>query len=127
MFSGKSKLEKGIRMTWAGRSGGIRVAAVVYTMILGAWPLAAWPPDPGELAWIAAGRFTMGSPVTEAGRSTDEVMTEVTLTQGFYLGRYEVRQREYLAVMGENPSQFTGDLERPVSYTHLTLPTSDLV
>ena len=91
-----------------------RALAAAFALILGAWPLAAWPPDPGELAWIAAGRFTMGSPVTEAGRAADEVMTEVTLTQGFYLGRYEVRQREYLAVMGENPSQFTGDLERPV-------------
>ncbi|MHB9005647.1 MAG: SUMF1/EgtB/PvdO family nonheme iron enzyme, partial [Limisphaerales bacterium] len=93
-------------MNWAKRRGGFRVAVVVYTLIVGSWPLVAWPPEPGELAWIAPGRFTMGSPTTEAGRAADEVLTEVTLTQGFYLGRYEVRQREYLAVMGENPSQF---------------------
>jgi formylglycine-generating enzyme required for sulfatase activity len=38
----------------------------------------------------------------------------VTLTRGFHLGRYEVTQRQYLALMGTNPSHFTGNLDRPV-------------
>jgi formylglycine-generating enzyme required for sulfatase activity len=35
--------------------------------------------------------------------------TTVTLTQGFYIGKYEVTQREYEVVMGINPSYFNGD------------------
>ena len=34
----------------------------------------------------------MGSPETEAGRGNDETQHEVTLTKGFYLGKYEVTQ-----------------------------------
>ena len=42
----------------------------------------------------------MGSPTTEAGRQADrEDEHNVTLTQGFYLGKYEVTQAQYEAVM----------------------------
>jgi formylglycine-generating enzyme required for sulfatase activity len=41
----------------------------------------------------------------------------VTLTRGFWIGKYEVTQEEYLGVTGVNPSQFPGDLSRPVSST----------
>jgi formylglycine-generating enzyme required for sulfatase activity len=39
----------------------------------------------------------------------------VTLTRGFWIGKYEVTQGEYLAVTGTNLSEFPGDLSRPVS------------
>ena len=62
----------------------------------------------------------MGSPTTEAGRGTDETEHNVSLTHGFYLGKYEVTQAQYEAVMTGNthglsptPSQFTGS-NRPV-------------
>jgi formylglycine-generating enzyme required for sulfatase activity len=62
-----------------------------------------------ELVWIAPGKFTMGSPATEAGRYGSEgPQTEVTLTKGYWLGKYEVTQAEYEAVMGSNPSSFKG-------------------
>jgi formylglycine-generating enzyme required for sulfatase activity len=38
----------------------------------------------------------------------------VTISKGFWLGKYEVTQREYLDVMGSNPAYFKGDLDRPV-------------
>ena len=41
----------------------------------------------------------MGSPVTETGRGSDETEHNVTLTKGFYLGKYEVTQTQYEAVM----------------------------
>ena len=57
-----------------------------------------------DMIWVEPGTFTMGSPTSEAGRSTDENETQVTLTQGFYLGKYEVTQAQYEAVMTDNNS-----------------------
>ena len=57
-----------------------------------------------EMIWVQPGTFTMGSPVTEAGRETDETEHNVILTKGFYLGKYEVTQAQYEAVMTGNPN-----------------------
>jgi formylglycine-generating enzyme required for sulfatase activity len=54
---------------------------------------------------IPAGTFMMGSPGTEAGRYSDEIQCQVTLS-GFNMERYEVTQEQYEAVMGTNPSSF---------------------
>ena len=59
------------------------------------------------LVWIPAGTFTMGSPTNEALRDSDEAPHTVTLSKGFYMSKYLVRQGEYLSVMGSNPSYFT--------------------
>jgi formylglycine-generating enzyme required for sulfatase activity len=55
---------------------------------------------------VPPGRFTMGSPSTESGRNDDEALHDVEITQAFLLGRYEVTQQEWRAVMGTNPSHF---------------------
>jgi formylglycine-generating enzyme required for sulfatase activity len=70
-----------------------------------------------DMLWVPAGTFTMGSPTTEAGRQSDrEDEHNVSLTKGFYLGKYEVTQAQYEAVIGSNPSEFiaTGNGNRPV-------------
>jgi formylglycine-generating enzyme required for sulfatase activity len=60
-----------------------------------------------ELIWVAPGTFAMGSERDEPERNRAEgPVTRVTLTQGFWLGRTEVTQAQYEAVMGENPSTF---------------------
>jgi formylglycine-generating enzyme required for sulfatase activity len=64
-------------------------------------------PAPENFIRIEGGTFTMGSPSTEADRSNDETQHQVTVS-GFYLGKYEVTQAEYEAVMGTNPSRFKG-------------------
>ncbi|MGN0852636.1 MAG: bifunctional serine/threonine-protein kinase/formylglycine-generating enzyme family protein [Kiritimatiellia bacterium] len=66
-----------------------------------------------ELVYCLPGKFMMGSPVSEAGREDDERQHEVKLTRGFWLGKYEVTQRQWKSVMGNNPSRFKGD-DRPV-------------
>jgi formylglycine-generating enzyme required for sulfatase activity len=60
-----------------------------------------------RLALIPAGRFSMGSPRGEIGRDDNEEQHEVEISRPFYLGIYEVTQREYRMVMGENPSWFS--------------------
>ncbi|MBO4715647.1 MAG: SUMF1/EgtB/PvdO family nonheme iron enzyme, partial [Verrucomicrobia bacterium] len=61
-----------------------------------------------DMIWISPGTFRMGSPEYELGRSDDETRHKVTLTQGYWLGKYEVTQAQYEAVTGENPSRFKG-------------------
>lgn len=57
--------------------------------------------------WIHPGGFSMGSPESEHRRDRDEgPRTQVTISRGFYLGTYEVTQRQWEAVMGENPATF---------------------
>jgi len=71
-----------------------------------------------NLAWIPPGTFVMGSPTNEVGRSTSEgPQTTVTLTRGFFMGRFEVRNFDYLQIMGSTPvddSMLTNYLVRPV-------------
>jgi formylglycine-generating enzyme required for sulfatase activity len=55
---------------------------------------------------IPAGTFTMGSPEEELGHVTDETQHQVTLTQGFYIGVFEVTQEQWYRVMGTWPSYF---------------------
>jgi len=59
-----------------------------------------------ELIHVTAGNFTMGSPFSERGRTNDEVQHQVTLTHGYYIGKYEVTQAQWEAVMGHNPAHF---------------------
>ena len=88
-------------------SGGTQVAVGVY-------PQAPETPKTlrnsigMEFVLIPAGTFQMGS------NDDDKPVHTVRLTQPFYLGKYEVTQGQWQAVMGNNPSRFTGDPNRPV-------------
>ena len=64
-----------------------------------------------EMVWIAPGTFQMGS---SQGDSDERPVHEVTIRQGFYLGKYEVTQAQWEAVMGSNPSRFSGCGDCPV-------------
>ncbi len=66
-----------------------------------------------EMIYVASGSFMMGSPSSEDGRDDDETQHRVTLTKGFWLGKYEVTQAQWQSVMGNNPSDFKSS-ERPV-------------
>jgi formylglycine-generating enzyme required for sulfatase activity len=83
--------------------------------------LTADPTVDLEMMWVEPGTFMMGSPTTEVGRSNDEAQHQVTLTKGFYLGKYEVTQAQYEAVMTGNsdglsatPSKWPNNADRPV-------------
>jgi len=53
--------------------------------------------------YCPAGTFTMGSDHEEWGQD-DETPHQVTLSQGFWIAKYELTQSEWEAVMGSNPS-----------------------
>lgn len=54
---------------------------------------------------IPAGTFQMGSPQFEIGHEENESpVHRVTISRDFYLGKYEVTQAQWAAVMGGNPS-----------------------
>jgi len=56
---------------------------------------------------IPAGTFTMGSPEGELGRWDDrEGQRQVTLTKDYYMGVFQVTQRQWELVMGNKPSHF---------------------
>jgi len=61
---------------------------------------------PLTMVRIPAGTFQMGSPATERNRNPDETPHSVTLTKDYFIGRYEVTQAQWQAVMGTNPSYF---------------------
>jgi formylglycine-generating enzyme required for sulfatase activity len=56
-----------------------------------------------EMAYIRPGTFTMGN---ENGDSNEKPLTRVTLTRAYWLGKTEVTQGQYEALMGNNPSNF---------------------
>ncbi len=69
-----------------------------------------------DLNWVAPGRFQMGSPDSEAGRSNDEgPLTNVTIGRGFWLGSRAVTQEEWKAIavdatgLNPAPGYFRGD------------------
>jgi len=57
---------------------------------------------------VPAGEFMMGSPQGEQDRDNDEGLHRVTIGQPFWMGKHEVTQEQWEAVMGNNPSRFKG-------------------
>ena len=53
---------------------------------------------------IPAGTFAMGSPDDEIGRYSNEELHQVTLTQDYYIGVFEVTQRQWQLLMETTPS-----------------------
>ena len=62
---------------------------------------------------IDPGTFTMGSPEGEIGRHINETEHQVTISKAFYIGVFEITQKQYEYITGVNPSHFLGDT-RPV-------------
>src|SRR5258708_1422839 len=63
-----------------------------------------------KFVWIPPGNFMMGSPKEEKEREANETQHKVTLTKGFYMGVYTVTQEQWQEVMGNNPSEFKGEM-----------------
>lgn len=59
---------------------------------------------PLVLVRIPAGTFQMGSPTGEPNHWSNETLHQVTLTSDYYIGKYEVTEGQWRAVMGYTPS-----------------------
>lgn len=76
---------------------------------------------PDSMIWIPPGAFLMDTPANDPARTTNPLDTQaelpqfpVTLTRGFWMSRFELRQWEYQDIMCGNPSAFRGNLDNPV-------------
>ncbi|MDR1652963.1 MAG: SUMF1/EgtB/PvdO family nonheme iron enzyme [Prevotellaceae bacterium] len=63
-----------------------------------------------EMVFVEGGTFTMGC-TSEQGSDCgdDEKPAHKIILSGYYIGKYEVTQAQWRAVMGSNPSYFKGD------------------
>ena len=90
------------------------------------WPVEYldWEPEGGfntdeykttklVLRRIEAGTFKMGSPQDELGRSENEDLHAVTLSKPYWMGVFEVTQKQWELAMGDNPARHVGN-KRPV-------------
>ncbi len=73
-----------------------------------------------EFVKISSGKFTMGSPDNEQGRRsfgcTEGPQHEVTISKDFYMGKYEVTQAQWKAVMGSKLSYYMKEPNHPAEH-----------
>jgi formylglycine-generating enzyme required for sulfatase activity len=63
-----------------------------------------------EFVSIPAGEFDMGSPSSDSyGADYERPVHRVKISNSFYMGKYEVTQKQWRDVMGNDPSSFKGD------------------
>lgn len=62
-----------------------------------------------EFVLIPTGEFDMGSSANEDRWNREGPVHSVKISNAFYLGKYEVTQKQWRDVMGTNPSYFKGD------------------
>ncbi|AFY31543.1 bifunctional serine/threonine-protein kinase/formylglycine-generating enzyme family protein [Calothrix sp. PCC 7507] len=68
---------------------------------------------PLEMVQIPGGKFVMGSSPEEKERHQDEGPKHTVVIKTFYISKFPITQKQYQAVMNENPSRFIGR-QRPV-------------
>lgn len=74
-----------------------------------------------DMIFVEGGKFTMGA-TSEQGKEAfdrERPIHEVTLSS-YYIGKCEVTQELWQAIMGSNPSYFRGDLHQPVEMVNWT-------
>jgi formylglycine-generating enzyme required for sulfatase activity len=86
---------------------------LAFFLIAAAWNFPAGKKDYFQRnetqSYINGGTFTMGSAETEVGRSTNEGPQRQVSITSFFMGKYEVTQKEFEELMGINSSFFKGD------------------
>jgi len=86
------------------------IAAILFFIGTAEFAVAQKDPLNHEMVFIEGGTFQMGS---SSGESIEMPIHAVTLS-AFYIGKYEVTQAQWKAVIGSNPSHFKGCDDCPV-------------
>ncbi len=63
-----------------------------------------------KICWCPPGAFTFGSPRSEPERRPGENQVTVTLSRGYWMGKYEVTQGDWKRIVGKLPGEFTAEL-----------------
>ena len=103
------------------------VTSLIDYLLTGEWGTIPVTPDPAEtqtftvngvtfnMVAVEGGTFTMGATAEQGSDAFDREKPAHQVTLSSYsIGQTEVTQALWQAVMGSNPSSFTGDLQRPV-------------
>jgi formylglycine-generating enzyme required for sulfatase activity len=67
-----------------------------------------------DMLYIPSGKFNMGSPPEEKREERERPQIYDVSVSAFYMGKYEVTQAQWQAIMGNNPSKFKDNLQNPV-------------
>lgn len=86
----------------------LNVIIVSVIVLFAAWAAYSEPTNK-NMVYVEGGTFQMGSGDDDNDASDNEKPMHQATVSSFYMGKYEVTQAEYKAIMGENPSNFTGD------------------
>jgi len=84
-----------------------KIRKTIFEVIIAALAAACTAPD--GMARIPAGTFIMGSPENEPNRFGNETQHSVRLKKSFYMGKYQVTQAQWKAVMGKTIGQQQGE------------------
>ena len=100
------------RRKWLPWVVGVAVAAIAFVAVM---LIPRTDPDyvlnnPPEMVYVEGGTFTMGATSEQGSDALDGGKSAHSVTlDGYYIGKYEVTQELWKAVMGSNPSRFKGD------------------
>ncbi len=84
-----------------------------YTATANATLYAVWVPEIEGMVYVAGGTFNMGAAATDTEADTDERPVHSVTLSSYYIGKYEVTQAQWEAVMDENPSGFQAGPDAP--------------
>ncbi len=84
----------------------ICIISLIFTFCFSLFA-SSTPPGSIDMVYVEGSSFTMGD--TAGGGSSDEKPTHQVTLSSFYIGKYEVTQKQWQEVMGNNPSYFKGD------------------
>jgi formylglycine-generating enzyme required for sulfatase activity len=87
-------------------------------------PAPLKPVVPDGFVWVEGGAFTMGSPPSEAGRGSDEVQHQASVS-GFAMAKYETTVSEFRAFAQATGYKTSAEINRPLNWRNPGIAQGD--